>query len=120
MASTRNKNTTSAYRLQQNEFNKSLNYIEFKNGFSGAAFNQAIPTVGIMPSKMPRDAFSHNSVDIESALFGINSTNLVQKQTPIIPSLKPLPEVSFFTRMHMVMPNPLVVEKNQRPFPHSN
>ena len=66
---------------------------------------------------MPREAFSHNSVEIESSLFGINATNLVNPQAPVQPKLKQLPEKSFFERLPMYMPEPLVVERNQRPFP---
>lgn len=117
MASTRNKNTSANYCLEQRMTVLSQKYLEYQNGASGAAYSPAIPCVGIMPSQMPREAFSRNSVDIESALFGINSTNLVEPQQPVVPNLTKLPEVSFFGRMQLVMPDPLVVEKSQRPFP---
>lgn len=117
MASTRNKNTPNDYCLQQRSYNDSLKYNEYKYSQSGRAFENAIPCVGIMPSHMPREAFSNNSVEIESALFGINSTNLVTPQAPVQPELKQLPEKSFFDRMTMYMPEPMVVEKFQRPFP---
>jgi hypothetical protein len=95
---------------------QSLKYTEYRNGASGAAYSPAIPCMGIIPSHMPREAFSRNSVDIESALFGINSTNLVETQKPVVPQITRLPEVSFFGRMQLIMPDPLVVEKFQRPF----
>lgn len=120
MASTRNKNTCSNYCLEQRMTTKSFDYIEYKNGASGAAYKPALPCMGIIPGQMPRDAFSRNSIDIESALFGINSTNLVETQTPVVPQLKVLPEISFFERMQLIMPDPLVVEKFQRPFPIPN
>ena len=120
MASTRNKNTCSNYCLEQRITTKSLDYNEYKNGASGAAYAPALPCMGIIPGQMPREAFSHNSIDIESALFGINSTNLVETQKPVVPQLKTLPNVSFFGRMQLVMPDPLVVEKFQRPFPVPN
>lgn len=120
MASTRNKNTCSNYCLEQRMTTQSLNYIEYRNGAAGAAYSPAIPCVGITPSQMPRDVFSKNSIDIESALFGINSTNLVETQKPVVPHLTKLPEVSFFGRMQLVMPDPLVIEKSQRPFPVPN
>ena len=120
MASTRNKNTCSNYCLEQRITTQSLNYLEYRNGASGAAYSPAIPCMGIIPSQMARDVFSRNSVDIESALFGINSTNLVETQKPVVPDLITLPEVSFFGRMQLLMPDPLVVEKFQRPFPLPN
>ena len=120
MASTRNKNTCSNYCLEQRIVSQSLHYWEYRNGAAGAAYSPAIPCMGIMPSQMPRDVFSRNSIDIESALFGINSTNLVETQKPVVPQLTKLPEVSFIDRMKLVMPDPLVVEKSQRPFPVPN
>jgi hypothetical protein len=99
---------------------KSLNYLEYRNGASGAAYSPAIPCMGIIPGQMARDVFSRNSIDIESALFGINSTNLVESQKPVVPELITLPEISFFDRMKLIMPDPLVVEKSQRPFPVPN
>jgi len=117
MASTRNKNTTSDYCLQQRSYNDTRQYIDYEYSQVGRAYANAIPCVGIMPSHMPREAFSSNSVEIESSLFGINSTNLVNPQSPVIPHLIQLPNVSYFDRLPVYMPEPLVIEKSQRPFP---
>ena len=117
MASTRNNNTSGDYCLQQRSYTDSLNYTEYKNSQVGRAYQNAIPCMGITPSHMPREAFSKNSVEIESSLFGINSTNLVNPQQPIVPELIKLPEVSYFKKIPMFIPEPLVVQKNQRPFP---
>ena len=120
MASTRNKNTCSNYCLEQRITTQSLNYLEYRNGASGAAYAPALPCIGIRPSQLPRDILSRNSVDIESALFGINSTNLVETQPPVVPQLTTLPEISFFERMKLIMPDPLIIEQFQRPFPVPN
>ena len=117
MASTRNNNCPSDYCLQQKSYADGRNYIDYKYSQAGRAYNTSIPCLGIMPSHMPREAFSCNSVEIESSLLGINSTNLVNPQTPIKPSLKQLPEKSFFERLPMYMPEPMVIEYKQRPFP---
>jgi hypothetical protein len=122
MASTRNKNTTSDYCIQQNAHKHMRAYIGYENGYAGKAYENALPfeSVGILPSRMSREAFSTNSVDIESALRGINSTNLVSPQAPVNPSLRELPEVKFYDRMAFYMPEPLVVNKYERPFQHAN
>jgi len=117
MASTRNKNTTSDYCLEQKQNIQIFGYTEYNHSQYGNAYYNALPAVGITPSHMPRQAFSKNSVDIESALFGINSTNLVTPQKPVAPNLVQLPEVAYFERLPFILPNPLVVENNQRPFP---
>ena len=119
MASTRNKNTRPDFKIEQNAQKMTRNYVAVENGYAGTAFEPALAfeSVGILPTKMSREHFSQNSVDIESALFGINSTNLVDPQAPVVPELKTLPECSFFDRIQLIMPTPLVIEKNQRPFP---
>ena len=121
MASTRNKNSTSDFKIEQKTQNLARNYVAFENGYAGTADEpaRAYESVGILPTKMSREHFSSNSVDIESALFGINSTNLVEQQAPVVPHLKNLPEVKFFDRLAMFMPDPLVVDKSARPFQHA-
>ena len=93
MASTRNKNMSSDYCLQQRSYMDNRNYTEYKYSQQGRAYDNAMPSMGITPSHMPREAFSHNSVEIESSLFGINATNLVTPQKPIEPELKKLKEI---------------------------
>ena len=117
MASTQNKNTKSDYCYQQRDFRGIFNHVSYKNYQNGRAYTDALPELGYLPSYMSRESFSKNSVDIESALFGINSTNLVDPQAPVVPQLKEVPYCSFFDIIHLIMPTPLVVEKNQRPFP---
>jgi hypothetical protein len=117
MASTRNNNTPSDYCLQQRSYKNSRTYTDYEHSQVGRAYKNALPCMGITPSHMPREAFSNNSVEIESALFGINSTNLVNPEKPVIPQLKTLPEISYFERLPTYIPEPLVVEKDQRPFP---
>ena len=121
MASTRNKNTRTDFKIEQNTQNLARNYVAFENGYAGKAYEPALAfeSVGILPTKMSREHFSSNSVDIESALFGINSTNLVEPQDTVVPHLKQLPEVKFFDRMAVFLPEPLVVEKYSRPFQHA-
>jgi hypothetical protein len=117
MASTRNNNTPNDYCLQQRGYNESRNYLDYQFASTGRAYKNALPEMGINPSHMPRDAFSKNSIDIETALLGIGSTNLVNPQAQITPNLTILPEVSYFDKLQNLMPEPLVIEKNQRPFP---
>lgn len=117
MASTRNKNTPGNYCYQQRDITNIYNNIMYANAPNAPAYTNAQPVLGIIPSFMGRDGLSKNSVDIESALKGINSTNLVEPQKPVVPELITLPPVSYFDRSPLIMPTPLVVVKNQRPFP---
>ena len=117
MASTRNNNCPSDYCLQQKSYADGRNYLDYKYSQVGRAYNTSIPCLGIMPSHMPREAFSCNSVEIESSLLGINSTNLVNPQKPVTPQLITLPEVAFFQTIPTLMPEPLIIQSKQRPFP---
>ena len=64
---------------------------------------------------MSRDALSSNPIDIETQLFGIGSTNLVNPKTPVRPGLQVLPEVHFTDKHDLVMPETYIVMNNQRP-----
>ena len=117
MASTRNNNTKSDYSLQQRSYQSIRDYNSYEYSQYGHAYSPGIPCVGYMPSHMPRDTLSNNPVEIESTLFGINSTNLVEQQPDVNPELKTIPMKQFFQRTPLIMPKPLVIENNQRPFP---
>ena len=117
MASTRNINTRGNYNLEQEHFNLSRNNISYIHNPQGKAYINAMPSIGYMPSRMPRGTLSNNPIEIESMLFGINSTNLVKHTKPIKPDLKAIPTLNFFERIPIHLPKPLVVEHNQRPYP---
>ena len=117
MASTRNKNTPEDYCLQQRSYKLSREHIQYQHGPFGAACHNAQPCLGFNASHMPWSALSHNPVEIESSLFGINANNLVNPQPKVQPQLKTLPMKSFFERQEVIMPEKLVVSKTQRPFP---
>tara|TARA_Y100000817_G_C16690268_1_gene470118 strand:+ start:327 stop:689 length:363 start_codon:yes stop_codon:yes gene_type:complete len=120
MASTRNKNMPNDYYLEQNAYNNIHNYKFYKHSQYGTCLNPAIPCVGYTPSHIPRDVLSHNPIEIESALFGINASNLVNPQKPVQPYLKHIPQKDFFERVPIIMPQPLVIEDDQRPLPTPN
>lgn len=121
MASTRNKNTTSDYCLQQQSYRTSLKYNTYEHSQHGiAAGVSAFPAVGINMGHMPWDVLAQNPVDIESGLFGINSSNLVEPAAPTIAKVNDMPSLAFFERNALYMPTPLVIPLNQRPFQFQN
>jgi hypothetical protein len=117
MTSTRNRNTRGDYALEQEAYTSSKIYTSYLYASQGCAYQPSLPEIGINPSRMPRQTLSKNPIEIESMLFGINSTNLVNPQKPIKPELKRIPTSIFFNRLPVHMPKPLVVENNQRPYP---
>jgi hypothetical protein len=120
MASTRNKNTTSDYCLEQKQYHNSANYTLYPNSQYGAAYNTRLPGNGLLPAQIPWDKLSYNAADTESFLFGINSTNLVNPAPCFVPEQVKLNSTNIFNKDVILMPEPLVMEKNQRPFPVPN
>lgn len=115
MASTRNKNTPGNYCLEQKTYAHSRNYTSYKNSAYGYAYDTKLPGNGLNPAQMPSDTLSKNATEIESFLFGINSTNLVNPAPNLTPQLKCLQSANIFESRPVYMPEPLIVEKKQRP-----
>ena len=117
MASTRNKNTPGNYCLDQRQNVGIESWQLYKNGANGYAYDTRLPGNGLNPGQLPWYTLSHNPADIESFLFGINSTNLVNPAPCFKPELAKLESSNIYKKGPTFIPEPLVVEKNQRPFP---
>lgn len=120
MASTRNRNTPGNYCLEQNEYSSSSNYTLYPNSQYGAAYNTRLPGNGLLPAQIPWNKLSYNAPDVESFLLGINSTNLVNPAPCFQPELATLQSTNIYEKRATLIPEPLVIEKNQRPFPAPN
>ena len=119
MASTRNKNTYGNYCLENRQLANSAQYTIYKNSACGEAVNTNLAGNGLNPGQIPWNKLSHNPADIESFLFGINSTNLVNPAPCLTPKLKTLKQINIFNTEQVLMPIPLVVPNKQRPLPMS-
>ena len=75
-----------------------------------------MPGIGFNPVQFPRDVLSTNTLDIESYLFGINSTNLVTPTKPSTPNLRRLDSIDLFIKPKVIMPPIFSITPNQRPF----
>jgi hypothetical protein len=117
MASTRNKNTPGNYCLDQKQNTNSEKWLLYKNGANGFAHDTKLAGYGLLQGPMPWTTLSNNPADIESFLFGINSTNLVNPAPPLTPELKCLSSANLIKRRDIIMPVPSVIPKDQRPFP---
>jgi hypothetical protein len=117
MASTRNINTPGNYCMEQKQFAHSENYTLYENSQYGAAYTTRLPGAGLLPGQIPGNQLSQNTADIESFLFGINSTNLVNPAPALVPKLKNLCQANIYTPSTTYIPEPLVILKNQRPLP---
>ena len=117
MASTRNRNTPINYKQEIRQYEMSKQYTLYENSQYGCAYDSQLPGNGLNPGQVPWNQLSSNAADIESFLFGINATNLVDPRAPLTPELKHLRTANVFEKQPVYMPVPLVVPKNQRPFP---
>ena len=114
--STQNRNSRHEYICEQQQNKGVFDYYTSK--YYGVNNNNYYFSMGSVP-QTPREHLSHNSVDTESFLRNIGSTNLVQPK----PEFKNMDRSSarqdglFYDVKSIVMPDPLVVFKNQRPGP---
>jgi hypothetical protein len=85
----------------------------------GDANNINLAGNGLNSSRLPWDRLSHNPVDTESFLRGIGASNLENPQPAA--DFSPRPMVQNLQQMHLfenrpcLMPEPLVINKHQRP-----
>ena len=110
MASTRNKNTISDYRLQQDSYEKAKLY----NVNEKTTIEPKYLVFGLNPHSVPNTKLSFNPTDIESQLFGIGSTNLVRPKEPVGVEFKHLEQENFIDRVELIIPK-LETLNNQRP-----
>tara|TARA_B100000530_G_scaffold308872_1_gene234263 strand:- start:811 stop:1164 length:354 start_codon:yes stop_codon:yes gene_type:complete len=115
MASTRQKNSQGDYVLEQKSIERLSAHTLYP--YRRVSYKTALPDAGINVGHVPANQLSSNAVDIESRLYGINANNLIKPQEAIVPGLNLLPNASFFERITTFMPEPLVMEKGQRPHP---
>lgn len=120
MASTRNINTKGNYCLEQRNFLLSENYTLYPNSQYGAAYNTQLPGNGLLPAQIPWNKLSNSAADTESFLFGINSTNLVNPAPCFEPNITQLCDANIYNKGPVFIPEPLTIEKDQRPFPVPN
>ena len=117
MCDTSLKNSKGWYCQDQQGIKKTYRHNIWK--YKCIASRSAYPCTGInmpmMTNGYNNQILSKNAADIESALFGIGSTNLVKPKAPVKPALKCLPKVTFFNRPANYLPEPLIVPQYQRP-----
>lgn len=116
MASTRNKNTYSDYRIEQRSLEEEASWYTSRQ--RKYAYQTRMPQTGIMVGQIPNDMLTRNAIDVESRLYGIGLSNLVEPAKPVIPEYidETYQEQVFYDRpTYTYIPEPLVVERRQRP-----
>ena len=135
MASSRNKNTFGNYNAEQLDYRRGYEHTTYVHGPNGVPVETYLPGNGLIGAKCPLTELSHNardiemylrgglsanqlkhgSRDVESFLYGIRATDLVNPRESITIKLKKLQSLNLYETPELIMPDPLVVEANQRP-----
>jgi len=118
MSSTRSKNTPGDYRAENNIYNNTTDYLINKGYSYGQPVSTYLPGDGLLPGRIASENLSYNNVDIETQLFGIGSTNLVNPKSETSPQIRQLHSLSIIDRTPIIIPEPLIVHKDQRPLFH--
>lgn len=113
MSSTRNKNSQSEYNLQVSENQYIDKFTLYK--YSTQTTMPVFAGNGLIMPHMGRDELSHHSIDHETYLFGIGSTNLVNPKSPFIPEIKHINSLNIIKKTPLIMPQSNIFQNNQRP-----
>jgi hypothetical protein len=116
MTSTRNRNTRENYSMETKQYDNSEQYNLYKYSSHGYAYNTKLPGLGFGIANLPQSTLSHNAIDTESFLYGINSTNLVNPIHEFTPQPKSLGTINLVEKRDIIMPIPLACSKKERPF----
>ena len=114
MASTRNKNTMGDYHLEQRAFESNVQYNTYIP--YGKAETSLYAGDGLVGGRKANTELSYNAHDIESYLRGIGSTNLVMPKIDPVLQAKTLQSLNIIDRVQLILPEPLAVKKDQRPY----
>jgi len=117
MASTRNINTRGNYCMEQRQYFHLSQWNLYPHSSHGNAYHTGIPGNGLLQGRINSSQLSFNNTNIESFLFGIDSTNLTTDEFPsLTPEIKRLEQVNIFPNKPIYIPEKLIVSKDNRPF----
>jgi hypothetical protein len=116
MASTRNKNTASDYRVEQLQ---NLRYKDRQCSEDYLGNTACYSGNGLGGGRIHGQFLAHNYIEIESDLRGI-AYNLVDKREKVVPKLISLKTLALYQghnhSQDIIYPAPLIVNKYNRPF----
>jgi hypothetical protein len=115
MASTRSKNNEGDYNLEQKSNMGFCNYLTSQQNNYGAPITTHFAGNGLLQGRIAPNNLSSNAWDIESQLFGIGTSNMVTPKPSVSPSIRNLHSLNVSDRLSVLLPEPLIVEKGQRP-----
>lgn len=118
MAFTRNRNTPGDYLAKTKEQQKQLHYLSYDTSpFYGRPQTTYFAGDGLIGMKAHHSSLSKNFSDVESFLFGIGATNLINPQPEFRPEIKQMKSLNIITKIPQIMPDPFIHYADQRPMP---
>ena len=115
MASTRNKNTPGNYNSDQTAIFRQFEYYSYdQSNYFASPPQTHFCGNGLIGMKTPHRNLSSNYCDIESQLFGIGSTNLIEPYIPVEPQINQMPSLNIYTRPVLQMPETFQHENYHR------
>lgn len=114
MASTRDINNPGNYEMEQASMKNSRQNVLYPNSYAGHAYQTNFAGDGLGLPRIGSAQLSRNFVDIESRLYGISSTNLVNLQQPLTPELYKMPSLSIYQKTPVIVPEKFEPLKEQR------
>jgi len=115
MASTRSKNNEGDYDLEQKTNLGFCNYLTSQQNHYGTPTTTHFAGDGLLQGRIAPNNLSSNAWDIESQLFGIGTSNMVTRKPNVSPNIHTLQSLNVIDRLPVMLPDPLIVEKGQRP-----
>lgn len=113
MTDTRKKSQRGDYELEQMGNNQYADYLGSRDYSTPTATYFA--GNGLLSGRVANVALANNACDIESMLRGIGTCNMVNHQTAPTPDIRTIKSLNLFESETTILPNPLIVQKGQRP-----
>jgi hypothetical protein len=114
-SNTRKKTNRGDYEMEQDFNNRFYDYYGNPENYYGRPPNTMLPGNGMVGASMKLFDLANNACDIESMLRGYGTDNMVFRSAPIEPDLKKLPTLNMIDSQTTYMPDPLVIQRGQRP-----
>jgi len=111
MASTRFRNAPGDYKIQERNKATAREWVTYDYKTNASI----LPNAGINMGRIPAYLLSNNQADVDSFLKGTYFNNLDDPKRGFTPRIKKVREVSYFEKDPVLMPEPLIVERNQGP-----
>lgn len=115
MTDTRNKSQRGNYELEQKGNMLYYDYLGNRENHYGEATTTYFAGNGLLSGRVASIGLANNACDIESMLRGIGSCNLVSAQSAPTPDIRHLKSLDIIETQAVILPNPLIVQKDQRP-----